>query len=77
MRGLGLFFGSNKRNSNYKLSDPHPLTDYGTGDYCSGNSFKDGYTLLSRADPDYEGSPPNVAGTICQCHRGPDQSFEQ
>jgi len=76
MRGIGLFFGSNKRNDPIKLSDPHPLTDYGD-DCCTGNAGLDGFTVLSRASPNSQGSPPAVSGTVGAVYQGPDSSFEQ
>jgi hypothetical protein len=77
MRGLGLFFGSNRRNDPIKMENPHPVTDYGTKDEQSGNAGLDGFTCLSRADPNAQGNPPSVKGVIGPVYRGPDQSFEQ
>lgn len=78
MRGLGLFFGgSAKRNDPLRLVDPRPIANYGTHDYESGDAGRDGRTVLSRAQPDRQGSPPYVAGVIGPAHQGPDQSFEQ
>lgn len=76
MRGMGLFYGSNKRNQPVKLVDPRPIADYGTASLESGDAGKDGFTLLSRADPNRQGSPPPVAGTEGPVYWGPDQSFE-
>lgn len=76
MRGLGLFFGNAKRNDPVKLVDPHPVKDYGD-DVCKGNAGLDGFTVLSKADPNRQGSPPPVAGTVGPVYQGPDQSFEQ
>ena len=76
MRGIGFFFGSNKRNDPVKLTDPHPLIDYGD-DVQSGNAGLDGFTCLSKASPTSQGSPPAVAGTIGPVYQGPDSSFEQ
>ena len=77
MRGLGLFFGASKRNDNFKLTDPHPVECRPGSELTTGDPGKDGYTLLSRADPSQQGSPPNVEGTLGGTYRGPDQSFEQ
>lgn len=76
MRGFGLFFGSAKRNDPVKLVDPNPIHDYGD-DVHSGSVARDGYELLSRADPARAGSPPPVPGTEGPVYQGPDQSFEQ
>lgn len=73
---LGLFFGNAKRNENYVLEDPRPIPRQDNTIH-SGNAGLDGYTVLSRADPDAQGSPPPVEGTLGRTHRGPDQSFEQ
>lgn len=77
MRGLGLFFGSNRRNDPVKLEDPRPVADYGTASLESGNAGLDGFTVLSRANPDAQGNPPPVKGVVGAVYRGPDQSFEQ
>lgn len=77
MRGLGMFFGSNRRNDPVKLENPHPKTDYGTSSLESGNAGLDGYTVLSRANPNAQGNPPPVKGVVGPVYRGPDQSFEQ
>jgi hypothetical protein len=77
MRGLGLFFGTARRNDPLKLVDPRPIADYGTNDLTTGDAGKDGYTVLSRARPDAQGNPPPVSGQIGPSYRGPDQSFEQ
>jgi hypothetical protein len=76
MRMLGMFFGRATRNDNYKLDDPHPINTY-TDSQCCGNAGLDGFTVLSRADPDRQGDPPNVKGTAGRVYRGPDNSFEQ
>jgi hypothetical protein len=74
MRGVGLFFGMTRRNVPVRLTDPHPVADYGN-DVCSGDAGRDGFTVLSRANPSSQGDPPMVAdGRVPQ---GPDQSFEQ
>jgi len=83
-RFFGLFsehFGhphgtTGKRNSNYLLEDPRPIEDYGDDQY-TGNEMRDGYKLLARADPDDQGHPPNVAGTIRACIPGQKGGFEQ
>lgn len=77
MRGIGLFFGSSRRNDPVKLVDPHPIADYGTKDLESGNAGLDGYTVLSRARADAQGCPPPVAGTVGPVYWGPSQDFEQ
>ena len=77
MRSIGLFFGTARRNDPIKLEDPHPIADYGTKALESGNAGLDGYTVLSRAHPDAQGTPPPVKGVIGPAYFGPDQSFEQ
>ena len=77
MRGLGFFFGHGKRNGLVKLEDPHPVADYGTHSLETGNAGRDGYSVLSRADPNAQGNPPPVKGVVGPVHQGPDQSFEQ
>lgn len=78
MRGFGMFFGGPaRRNQPLKLIDKHPVTDYGTKSLESGNAGLDGFTVLSRANPDAQGNPPRVAGTDGPVYQGPDQSFEQ
>lgn len=72
----GLFFGNSKRNDPIQLVDPRPLIDYGD-DVQKGNAGLDGFTTLSKASPQSQGSPPAVAGTVGRVHSGPDQSFEQ
>jgi hypothetical protein len=78
MRGLGLFFGGPaRRNDPVKLTDPHPIADYGTKDLCSGDAGKDGYSVLSQASPTAQGNPPFVKGAEGFVYQGPDSSFEQ
>ena len=77
MRGYGFFFGGAKRNQPVLLENPHPVADYGTRDVESGNAGLDGFTVLSRANPNAQGNPPAVKGTIGPVYSGPDQSFEQ
>lgn len=73
MRGFGFFFGNHKRNDPYRLSPKNPRpTDESL---ATGDAGKDGYTVLSKADPDRAGSPPSVGGF--PVNRGPDHSFEQ
>ncbi len=76
MRGLFLFGTRASRNDNQKAVDPHPLTNYGN-DVDTGRPAHDGFTVLSRANPDAQGSPPPVNGVIGRTHRGPDESFEE
>ncbi len=71
------FFGRERRNDPVKLVDPRPIPDYGTHDLTSGNAGVDGYSVLSRANPQAQGSPPPVKGTEGFAYQGPDQSFEQ
>ena len=72
----GLFFGRCSRNDPIKLVDPHPVKDLGD-DCCTGNAGLDGFSVLSRAYPSAQGSPPPVDGVIGPTYRGPDSSFEQ
>ena len=77
MRGLGLFFGTVRRNQPVKLTDQHPIPDYGTKDLCSEDAGRDGFSVLSRADPHAQGNPPMVKGADGFDYLGPDNSFEQ
>lgn len=72
---VGLFFGTAKRNEGYILEDPRPIERQDSTIH-TGDAGCDGYTRLSIADPDRQGSPPSVAGTIGPTYRGPDESFE-
>jgi hypothetical protein len=74
---IGLFFGAARRNDPVRLENPRPLPDTGRSAIESGNAALDGFTVLSRAQPDAQGNPPPVAGTLGQAHQGPDNSFEQ
>lgn len=76
MRGGFFMFGGAKRNDPIKLADPHPVTDYGN-DVEKGHAGIDGFTVLSKADPQRQGSTPPVPGVIGPAYNGPDQSFEQ
>ncbi len=76
MRGLGLFFGVVKRNVPLELVNPHPVKDLGD-DVHSGNAGLDGFSALSRADPNRQGDAPFVKGIIGRTYMGPDESFEQ
>ena len=76
MRGFVLFLGTAKRNQPVKLSNPHPVTD--TMDKMdTGDAGKDGYTVLTRADPNSAGYLPRVKGEEGPVYWGPDNSFEQ
>lgn len=75
MRGLGLFLGSDKRNDPVELVEPRPIERTSISD--TGSPAHDGYELLSRADPNYQGDPPPISGTAGRTHRHPDFSFEQ
>lgn len=77
MRGLFFFYGPNRRNQPVRLEDPHPVPDYGRASLESGNAGLDGYTCLSKADPDCAGNRPPVKGVVGPVCQGPDQSFEQ
>ncbi len=77
MRGLGMFFGRVRRNQPVRLVDPHPIADYGTKSLESGDAANDGYSVLSRANPEAQGSPPSVAGADGLYYLGPDDSFEE
>ena len=77
MRGLGMFFGTARRNDPVRLVNPRPIEDYGTKDLHSGDAGRDGYTVLSQANPSSQGNPPPVAGVVGPAYQGPDNSFEQ
>lgn len=76
MRGFG-FYGSARRNQPVKLNDPHPVADQGRNSIESGDAGLDGFTVLSRANPDAQGCPPAVSGVVGPVYMGPDSSFEQ
>lgn len=73
---LGMFFGRSTRADPVRLVNPRPLTEYGN-DLHTGDAGRDGYTVLSKASPDAQGSPPPVNGAIGPAYQGPDSSFEQ
>jgi hypothetical protein len=78
MRGLGIFFGgSGGRNDPIELVDPHPIPNYGTKDLCSGDAGKDGYTVLSQAQPNAQGRAPSVPGVVGRVFQGPANDWEQ
>lgn len=80
MRGLfGFGFGRPaRRNDPIRLADPHPVADYNAATpLTTGNAGRDGYSVLSRANPAAQGNPPPVPGTYGPAHQGPDDSFEQ
>jgi hypothetical protein len=77
MRGLGAFFGTERRNNPVRLLDrrPQPSPEERVS---TGNALQDGFTVLSRSAPDRQGTPPPVAGqSPFGNHQGPDDSFEQ
>lgn len=76
MRGL-FFFGRNGRNQPIRLEDPRPVADRGRTSIESGNAGLDGFSVLSRANPDAQGNPPPVKGVVGPVCQGPDESFEQ
>ena len=76
MRMVNMFFGRVRRNDPVRLADPHPLIDYGD-DVCTGDAGKDGFTCLSRAQPDNQGNAPAVAGSLGQSYQGPAGDWEQ
>ena len=76
MRGLFFLGSRHTRNDPVRLVDPHPVADYGN-DVEKGHAALDGFTVLSKANPDAQGSPPPVSGVIGPAYQGPDESFEQ
>ena len=75
MRGLGIFFGSNRRNDPVELEVTNPLERYAPAE--TGNAGIDGYSVISRARSNAQGNPPPVKGVVGPAYQGPDQSFEQ
>ena len=75
-RMVNLFYGRVSRNDPIRLEDPHPILNYGD-DQHSGNASVDGYSVLSRAQPDNQGRAPMVAGAIGQAYQGPANDWEQ
>jgi len=74
MRGFGFFLGE-RRNAPIRLANPRPEERRYIAE--TGNAALDGYTVLSRANPEAQGNPPPVPGVIGPVFLGPDQSFEQ
>lgn len=74
---FGFYFGSARRNQPVQLENPHPVADHGRASIESGNAGLDGFSVLSRANPDAQGSPPPVKGVVGPVYMGPDNSFEQ
>lgn len=70
-------FFSARRNDPIKLEDPRPLPRYTSQEEATGEAAADGYTVLSRARPTNQGSPPPVAGVVGPTYRGPAFDFEQ
>lgn len=77
MRGLGLFFGGARRSQPQKLENPHPVEDYGRASIESGDAGKDGFTCLSRANPDDAGHRPSIPGGARPTYWYSGESFEQ
>lgn len=78
MRGIGLFYsGHVKRNERLKLQDLHPIADYGRRSLETGDAGKDGYTILSRAEPDRQGAAPPIPGGTSPLYWGPAADWEQ
>ena len=75
MRGLGIFFGSNRRNDPVELEVMNPLERYAPAE--TGNAGIDGYSVIARARSNAQGNPPPVKGVVGPAYQGPDQSFEQ
>lgn len=69
-------WGPPRRNEGIRLEDPHPVPRYDDPTY-SGDQLRDGYQLLSRADPRRQGDPPPVKGQLGPVYDGMDRSFEQ
>lgn len=76
MRGMFLFGRRDSRNDPIRLEDPRPIERY-SDDLETGDAGRDGMTVLSKADPQAQGSPPPVNGVVGRSFRGPDQSFEE
>jgi|EndMetStandDraft_2_1072991.scaffolds.fasta_scaffold847433_2 hypothetical protein len=72
----GMFFGSRRRNDPDLAEDPHPVERY-PDNVNTGNMALDGYQVLAKASPDYQGRRPPVPGTVGKVFQGPDDSFEQ
>jgi hypothetical protein len=74
---LGLFFGSDKRNDPIRIEDPRPIATFGSDSFQEQDAGLCGYSVLSRADPNYQGSPPPVNGVLGRAMWGPNRSFEE
>jgi len=72
-----MYRGIQRRNNPVKLQDPRPVERLQDHTH-TGDAGKDGFSVLSRANPLREGTPPPVAGQDPMGnHQGPDMSFEQ
>lgn len=66
----------NRRNIPQRVTPVNPLPRYDNAQHA-GDAGRDGYGVAAKADPDYAGKRPSVAGTEGLSPQGPDQSFEQ
>lgn len=71
-----IFFRGPRRNGNWELENRRPIATFDDA-VQTGNAGLDGFSTLSRADPNRQGDPPAVSGTVGPVHQGPDTSFEQ
>lgn len=76
MRMLGMFLGNVRRNVPIRLQDPHPIHKLDDAVH-SGNAGLDGFTVLSRAEPDRQGRAPAVDGSYGPEYMGPAEDWEQ
>lgn len=70
-----MFFGGARRNKPDRVTPVNPLPRY--DDAVNTNSFgRDGFRVLAKADPDFQGRRPAVPGSEGKMLEGPDESWE-
>lgn len=78
MRMINVFLGLNAetRNKPLELYDPRPVARF-ADNVTTGNAGLDGHTVLSRANPGWQGRPPYVEGDLGPVYWDEGSSFEQ
>ena len=76
MRMINLFLGRATRNDPVRLEDPRPIPRYADS-VTSGDAGLDGFTVLSRANPERQGDAPAVQGSLGPTYFGPAEDWEQ
>jgi hypothetical protein len=70
---IGMFFGRARRNDPLRVEPKNPQPRYPDATH-PGNVPLAGYKVLSKADPENQGSPPFISAV--PVHRGPSDDFE-